>query len=344
MKIVAEKQGNRAFVSTNAGTKIVTVGGEEELKDLAQDPDITGVETDKGRKLKEQINFSEFEVREIARAVQKCLVEAAREVGDEIVNSGVSSSSDEGFEIKVRYKNKKVKSYNFYIDQEDKVHIHGYDYDKELGEVGVKPSGEAVISREIFINELVKFFKSYYLQEARQQLALVIEEAYYEVLEERAALKTSTREILGKFPTLKKLIVDLFTNQYNEFIQQIDWVVPKPSTFKVVLRNNQIFFIKWLGKSFEAQIEGKKYNLEKVSSYQQALDKINYLLKYGVVEVPEDEMEDTGGDTFTEPGAGGSPGGIPDLGLGGPGGGGGEEPEGGEEVEFEEPGEEPEVA
>lgn len=176
-------------------------------------------------------------------------------------------------------------------------------------------------------------------KEEVQQLML---EAYIEVLqeEEGAVLKTSTEEILGKFPTVKKTLVSLFTQEYPEFVTDVRWVVPKPSTFAIDLKNGQSFNIKWMGKGFEAQVEGKKYYLDNLGQYQQALDKLNDLLKNG----PITTGEEPGGEEFGAPAepapAGGGGGG--DF----PGGetGGGEEPapEGGEEggeaagAEFEE--------
>ena len=155
-------------------------------------------------------------------------------------------------------------------------------------------------------------------KEEVQQLML---EAYIEVLqeEEGAVLKTSTEEILGKFPTVKKTLVSLFTQEYPEFITDVKWVVPKPSTFAIDLKNGQSFNIKWMGKGFEAQIEGKKYFLNTLPEYQQALDKINDLLKNG----PITTGEEPGGEDFAgaEPAAGGGGGGdFP----GGEAGGGGE--------------------
>ena len=149
-------------------------------------------------------------------------------------------------------------------------------------------------------------------------------EAYVEVLqeEEGAVLETSTDEILGKFPTVKKALTSLFTSEFPEFVTDVRWVVPKPSTFAIDLKNGQSFNIKWMGKGFEAQVEGKKYFLNDLADYQQALDKLNDLLKNG----PITNGEEPGGEEFgagaaSEPAAGGGGGG--DF----PGGeAGGEEP------------------
>lgn len=167
---------------------------------------------------------------------------------------------------------------------------------------------------------------------------------------EETVLETATDRMLGKFPSLKQAVESLLTNQYGEFVEEILWVAPRPSTFRVELKNKQNFILKWTGKGFEAQIQGKRYYINKLADFEQALDKLNELLKYG---------PNTGG----EPGEGGEDDGSSGSSGGGttggdfPGGeGGGEEaapegegeaaPEGGadlggEEVEFQEPAEEP---
>lgn len=161
---------------------------------------------------------------------------------------------------------------------------------------------------------------------SKSRLEEIILEAYVEVLREAEApaLRTATQEILGKFPTLKKQIVQLLTNEYDEFIEDVKWTVPKPSTFKVVLKNGQTFDLKWTGKGFDATIEGKGYFLKNVAEYQQALDALGRIMQDG----PITQGEEPGGEDFAaEPAAGG--------------GGGGDFPggeAGGEETPVEEPG------
>lgn len=160
---------------------------------------------------------------------------------------------------------------------------------------------------------------------SKKDLKNIILEAYIEVLREaeEPALKTSTQEILGKFPTLKKQIVQLLTQEYDEFVEDVKWTVPKPSTFKVVLKNGQSFDLKWTGKGFDATIEGMQYFLNNVTEYQQALDALGRIMKDG----PITQGEEPGGEDFAaEPAAGGSGGDFP----------GGEA--GAEEAPVEEPG------
>lgn len=158
---------------------------------------------------------------------------------------------------------------------------------------------------------------------SKKELKEIMLEAYVEVLqeEENAVLETSSDEILGKFPTVKKAVVSLFTKEYPEFVKNIRWVAPKPSTFAIDLASGQSFNLKWMGKGFEAQVEGKKYYLNDLQDYQQALDKINDILKTG----PITQGEEPGGEEFgasTEPAAAGGGGGGEFPG----GEGGGEEP------------------
>jgi len=175
----------------------------------------------------------------------------------------------------------------------------------------------------------------------RSELKNLVLEAYVELLreEENTVLKTATQEILGKFPTVKKAITSLLTSEFPEFVQDIKWVAPKPSTFQVVLKNGQPFYLKWTGKGFDAQIEGKSYFLGSTSDYQQALDKLNDILKNG----PITNGEEPGGEEFgaapeggAEPAAGGGGGEFP----GGEAGGEEAAPEFGAEETPAGPGEE----
>lgn len=141
----------------------------------------------------------------------------------------------------------------------------------------------------------------------KSELRSIILEAYVEVLrEEEAVLSTSTQEILGKFPTVKKTLISLLTPEYDEFVEDVRWTVPKPSTFKVVLKNGQSLDLRWMGKDFQATIEGRRYYLGGTADYQQALDSIGRILRDG----PITQGEEPGGEEFaSEPAAGGGSGG-----------------------------------
>ena len=120
-------------------------------------------------------------------------------------------------------------------------------------------------------------------------------------------LEDSTDQILGKFPTLKAAITKLQTDDFKEFVDSIDWISPRPTSFRVNLKNGQDYILKWTGKTFEAQILGKRYLLSNIADYQQALDKLAILyreapMKGAGEEEPADGSDigsaDTGGGDF----------------------------------------------
>jgi len=132
-------------------------------------------------------------------------------------------------------------------------------------------------------------------------------------------LEDATDKILGKFPTLKAALVKLQTEQFKEFVESIDWVSPRPTSFRVNLKNGQDYILKWMGDGFQAQIQGKRYYINKIDDYQQALDRLELLYR-------ESPMKGAGEG---EPA---------DVDTGGGGGGGGDFPGGdGGAVDGEEP-------
>ena len=138
---------------------------------------------------------------------------------------------------------------------------------------------------------------------------------------EETILEDATDTILAKFPTLKAAIVKLQTEDFKEFVDSIDWISPRPTSFRINLTNGQEYIIKWMGKGFEAQILGKRYYLNKIDDYQQALDKLAILYREGPMSgAGEGEAADT--DTG---GGGGGGGDFPGDDAAGGGGGEGEE-------------------
>ena len=87
---------------------------------------------------------------------------------------------------------------------------------------------------------------------------------------------------LTKFPELKKVIVDLLTLEYDNFLSSIDWVAPRPSTFRINLKNDQNFYLIYGRRSWIAQVEGKKYYLLNLPEEERASQSIANMLRYGV--------------------------------------------------------------
>ena len=218
------------------------------------------------------------------------------------------------------------------------------------------PAGDAIgnfivkdINKEL---EEGKVLNESMLDEVEDEEEPTPEEAPDTTAPEETVLEDATDKILGKFPTVKAAIIKLQTEQFKEFVESIDWISPRPSSFRVNLKNGQDYILKWNGKTFEAQILGKRYVLSNIAEYQQALDKLAILYKEAPMSGAGDgEPADTdtgggggGGGEFPgeEGGAEGGEEGGEDLGADDAGGEEGADL-GGEEIDFEEPAEEPEA-
>lgn len=86
---------------------------------------------------------------------------------------------------------------------------------------------------------------------------------------------------LIQFPELKNMVVDLLTSDFDKFLESIDWVAPKPTTFRINLLNGQSFTLTYNERSWVAQIEGKKYYLLNTDEEQRAVTSIARILQYG---------------------------------------------------------------
>jgi hypothetical protein len=107
--------------------------------------------------------------------------------------------------------------------------------------------------------------------------------------------------VLEKFPTLKQVIIDLLTDQYEIFITDIQWVAPKPTTFRIILGNGETFMLTYTPRSWVAQVEGKKYYLLNLSEEESATEAIARILAYGMQEEkPEEGAEEETAETPAE--------------------------------------------
>jgi len=97
----------------------------------------------------------------------------------------------------------------------------------------------------------------------------------------KADVAAAEYDELTKFPELKKVIVDLLTADFDYFLASIDWVAPRPTTFRINLKNGQDFYLIYTPKTFIAQIEGKKYYLLNINELQNATNAISRILRYG---------------------------------------------------------------
>lgn len=106
---------------------------------------------------------------------------------------------------------------------------------------------------------------------------------------EEITLDADKFPVLTKFPKLKDVIIDLLTDQYEVFMTAIEWVAPRPTTFRIVLGNNENFLLIYTERSWIAQVEGKKYYLLNLSEEEMAAESISRLLAYGAPAPAEGE-------------------------------------------------------
>lgn len=166
------------------------------------------------------------------------------------------------------------------------------------------------------------------IQELRDRIKSLVLKVYAD--KEKVEDKAVEYDELTKFPELKAVIVDLLTVQFDEFLESIDWVAPRPTTFRINLRNGQNFLLIFTDRSWIAKVEGKKYYLLNLDEEERAAESVARILSYGE-QIEEGEAAE-GGDAGGDSGGGGL-----DL------GGGDEEPAADEEPAGEEPLPEPEL-
>jgi len=105
---------------------------------------------------------------------------------------------------------------------------------------------------------------------------------------------------LTKFPELKDVIVNLMTHEFDSFLEKIDWVSPKPTTFRIVLLNGESFLLTYGKRSWVAQVEGKKYYLLNLDEEEYACQAISRILQYGTESGAEVEGEATDTEVDTD--------------------------------------------
>ena len=99
---------------------------------------------------------------------------------------------------------------------------------------------------------------------------------------------------LTRFPELKDILVSLLTADFDPFLSSIDWVAPRPTTFRINLKNDESFYLIWMRRSWIAEVEGKKYYLLNLPEEQNAAEAIARILRYGPAggdEAAEGESE-----------------------------------------------------
>jgi hypothetical protein len=94
------------------------------------------------------------------------------------------------------------------------------------------------------------------------------------------SLEKSKYPLINSFSLIEKPIIELLTPQYELFIDRIEWVSPKPLTFRVVLLNDQYFYLIYNKKSWTANVSNKNYYLLNIQDVENASTKISKMLYY----------------------------------------------------------------
>tara|TARA_R100001463_G_scaffold58953_1_gene111252 strand:+ start:284 stop:736 length:453 start_codon:yes stop_codon:yes gene_type:complete len=104
---------------------------------------------------------------------------------------------------------------------------------------------------------------------------------------------------LTKFPELKEVIVDLLTADFDAFLASIDWVAPRPTTFRINLKNGEDFYLIYNKRSWVAQVEGKKYYLLNLPEEERATEAIARILRYGAKDEEVESVDVEGAEDIS---------------------------------------------
>ncbi len=144
-------------------------------------------------------------------------------------------------------------------------------------------------------------------EELKDKIRAIIPTVYK--AQQKVESKAVEYDELTKFPELKTVIVDLLTADFDKFLSSIDWVAPRPTTFRINLKNGEEFYLIYNKRSWIAQVEGKKYYLLNLPEEERAAEAIARILRYGSkteegegadVEGAEAVAVDTSTETETE--------------------------------------------
>lgn len=136
-------------------------------------------------------------------------------------------------------------------------------------------------SRKELVDKIQAIAKRVYAAKTAGETSIEAQEDTFGVTPEDVNFEEELFPVLAKFPKLKEVIMDLLTDQYGDFISDIWWVAPRPTTFKIILANEQYFYLIYTERSWIAQVEGKKFYLANLNEEERAADSIARILRYG---------------------------------------------------------------
>jgi len=138
-------------------------------------------------------------------------------------------------------------------------------------------------------------------ESVRQLRGIVSNEAnefVQEQAEEVISFESNPMEyILNKYPSLTDTLSDLLTDYFRDYVTGVFVVAPKPTTFKVLLHNGQMFFLVYGPKSWIAKVAGKRYYLLNLNEEESAIEAIARLLELGRPPGAQGPDEATSGES-----------------------------------------------
>ena len=188
----------------------VTTNDESEAADLAK----KGVNVQLTKE-NEGMEFSVEETKTIAKEVAKSLLDALREVGDEVAAGKIKNINPNSFDIFVEYKNNFEDEFTFDI-KEDTLQLVDFSFTKPVGEVGVKPSGEAIVHKDVITANLVKHFQALNEQEYAKDIEVQADEE-----EEYNKLKNRQSDEVNEAP-YQTAYIKVPARDYTKAMQILD--------------------------------------------------------------------------------------------------------------------------
>lgn len=99
--------------------------------------------------------------------------------------------------------------------------------------------------------------------------------------------------ILKRYKKLYAQLERLMGEGFEEYLEGVFITSGKPTTFKILFKNKQYFFMTYMGKGiYEATVLGKRYYLSNLGDIQRATMAISRILRFGPdlpVKGPEQE-------------------------------------------------------
>jgi hypothetical protein len=156
-------------------------------------------------------------------------------------------------------------------------------------------------SKKELVDKIQAIAKRVYAAKTAGETSIEAQEDTFGVTPDDVNFEEELFPVLAKFPKLKEIIIDLLTDQYGDFISDIWWVAPRPTTFKIMLANDQYFYLIYTERSWIAQVEGKKFYLASLNEEERAAASIARILRYGGGAEPDKDTPvgevPTGGET-----------------------------------------------